>query len=46
MGRLLNKRASFSSGEALAQHMGDFITYDSKHSAEPFQWTFSGKLKV
>ena len=42
--RLLNKRASFPSVEALEQRIGDFIAYDNKHWAKPFQWTFNGKL--
>ncbi len=42
--RLLNKRASFSSVEALEQRIREFIAYDNEHLAKPFKWTFDGKL--
>jgi transposase len=42
--RLLNKRSSFSSREALEQRIAQFIDYYNEHLAKPFRWTFDGKL--
>lgn len=42
--RLLNKRSSFSSREALEQRIAQFIEYYNEHLAKPFRWTFDGKL--
>jgi transposase len=42
--RLLNKRSSFSSKEALEERIAQFIVYYNTHLAKPFKWTFDGKL--
>jgi transposase len=42
--RLLNKRSSFTSKEALEERIAQFILYYNTHLAKPFKWTFDGKL--
>ncbi len=42
--RLLNKRSSFPSKEALEKRIAEFITYYNEYLAKPFRWTFDGKL--
>ena len=42
--RLLNKRFSFSSKQALEERVAQFIAYYNEHLAKPFKWTCSGKL--
>jgi len=42
--RLLNKRSSFVSVEALEKRIAQFIEYYNKHLAKPFRWTYEGKL--
>lgn len=42
--RLLNKRASFPSVDALEARIRQFIAYYNEHLAKPFEWTYKGKL--
>lgn len=42
--RLLNKRSSFASKEALEERISQFIAYYNTHLAKPFKWKFDGKL--
>jgi hypothetical protein len=42
--RLLNKRSSFISIEALEQKIQDFISFYNQFLKKPFMWNFSGKL--
>jgi transposase len=42
--RLLNKRSSFSSKEALEARIAQFISYYNTYLAKPFKWTCDGKL--
>ena len=42
--RLLNKRSSFTSKEALEERISQFIAYYNTYLAKPFKWKFDGKL--
>lgn len=43
--RLLNRRPSFHSVEALEARIRDFIAYyNTYHITKPFKWTYRGKL--
>jgi transposase len=42
--RLLNKRSSFASVEALEQRIAQFIDYYNENLAKAFRWKYDGKL--